>query len=74
MNATFRFRIRRSGAKWRVETWDAEPPYGPGWQPLISGYVSLAEAQVDFPANWRGVVFDDPTRMTGTFPSQGEPA
>ena len=63
--------VRKSGRHpWRVETWDAEPPYGPAWQPLYSGFDSLAEIRAAFagPDGWHGVVFESDT--TGWFPSQ----
>jgi hypothetical protein len=72
----FRFRINKTGGnmpgatRWRVQTYDSEPPYGPGWSPLITGYRSLEEAQTEFPKQWHGVVFDNDSRLTGTFPSQ----
>ena len=48
MKALFTFRIIRKGGKWRVETWDAEPPYGPAWQPAYSGAVTVEEARLFF--------------------------
>ena len=72
LSTRYLFRIvRRSGRHpWRVETYYAEPPYGPGWAALVTGYDSADDARQQFAARWRGVTFDSGT--TGTFPSQAE--
>lgn len=66
MEQLFRFRIRAARGKWRVETWDAEPPYGPAWQPALSGALTVDEARGFF--DGAAVLrWDDDSRMSGVY-------
>jgi hypothetical protein len=62
----YTFRIRRdSRGKWRVETWDAEPPYGPGWSPALTGALTLDDARTFLDTAL--VEWSDDSRMGGRY-------
>ena len=61
----YRFRIVARRGKWRVETWDAEPPYGPAWQPALTGCESADEARTFF--DTATVLRWDPERLSGHY-------
>jgi len=60
------FRIRQARGAWRVETWDAEPPYGPGWQPAYTHAPSLDDARA-FLDTASVLEWDDESRMSGRY-------
>jgi hypothetical protein len=62
----WRFRIRRVRGAYRIETWDAEPPYGPAWQPACTGLPTLEHAQA-WLAGAPVLRWDDETRMSGEY-------
>jgi hypothetical protein len=63
---TYAFRIRKARGAWRVETYDHEPPYGPGWQPAYSGAPTVEDCRAWLaPASL--LEWDDETRMAGRY-------
>ena len=62
----YTFRIRAARGKWKIETWEAEPPYGPGWQPAYSGAPTLDDARAFFDKA-AVLTWDGPDRMSGRY-------
>uniref|UniRef100_A0A6M3L130 Uncharacterized protein n=1 Tax=viral metagenome TaxID=1070528 RepID=A0A6M3L130_9ZZZZ len=70
MTTGYRFRIRHARGKWRLETWEDEPPYGPGWQPAYTGAesVDVARAFLDTAAELH---WDDDQHLSGEYRFEG---
>lgn len=69
----FDFRIRRSGKRWVVQTYYAEPPYT-GWQPLVSGFESEDQARSEFSAMYASQDLRWTDARAGSFRSFPNPA
>ena len=59
------FRIRPARGRWRVETWCAEPPFGPAWQPALTGALTVDEAREFF--DTATVIEWDENRLGGRY-------
>ena len=61
-----KFRIRLVRGSWRIETWEALPPYGPGWQPVYTGAPTLDDARAFF-GTAKTLIWADGSHMTGEY-------
>jgi hypothetical protein len=62
----YTFRIRKARGAWRIETWENEPPYGPAWQPALTGCETIEQAR-EFFDTAKMLEWDNDSQMTGRY-------